>query len=116
MLLMLLFVGCEKEKENVRTKSFNFEATIEQLQSSDSTKVYFNNEQWIYWELGDQISIGSNMTTGNVTPAVGGLAGNRLRGLQRRLHCRPARELEIFRRPAPQTRCQQDYRLGRGNR
>ena len=44
MLLMLLFVGCEKEKENVRTKSFNFEATIEQLQSSDSTKVYFNNE------------------------------------------------------------------------
>ncbi len=73
MLLLLLFVGCEKEMENVRTKSFNFEATIEQLQSSDSTKVYFNNEQWIYWELGDQISIGSNMTTGSVTPAVGDL-------------------------------------------
>lgn len=73
---MLLFAGCEKEKEqDYRTKSFNFEASIEQLQgSSDSTKVYFNNEQWIYWEVGDQISIGSNLTTEvSATPAVGDL-------------------------------------------
>lgn len=57
LLLVLLPTACKKE---VQTRQFDFTATIEQP-SSDS-KVLLINEEWIYWEIGDRISVGSDQT------------------------------------------------------
>ena len=63
MVGLLLAVACEKEDEG-RTRSISFSATIEQLNSnSDDEKIVLRNEQWIYWEIGDQISIGSDIAS-----------------------------------------------------
>lgn len=63
VLAMLGFSACEKEKEG--NGSFTFNATVEGLSTTDDSKVYLLDEQWIYWELGDRISIGSDSHTGN---------------------------------------------------
>lgn len=61
MVGLLLAVACEKEDEG-RTRSISFSATIEQFRDpSDGQKIVLRNEQWIYWEIGDQISIGSDI-------------------------------------------------------
>lgn len=58
--IALSLTGCQPEPTK---RTFSFEAYTEQWQND--TKVHIdNNEQWIYWENGDEISIGSN-TTGN---------------------------------------------------
>lgn len=63
IFLSLLFAAlfatsCQKEK--VGGTSFRFNATIENLDSDDPSKVQLINEQWVYWEVGDQISIASD--------------------------------------------------------
>lgn len=59
MVGLLLAVACEKEDLG-RTRSITFNATIEQFRDpSDGQKIVLRNEQWIYWEVGDSISIGS---------------------------------------------------------
>lgn len=63
VLAMVGFSACEKEKEG--NGSFTFNASIEGLSTTDDSKVYLLDEQWIYWELGDRISIGSDSHTGN---------------------------------------------------
>lgn len=71
--LMLLSVACEKEDPgSSKTENFQFDATIEPLSSNDSSKVYLYKEQWVFWEFGDSISIGSEKSTTGV-PAVGTL-------------------------------------------
>ncbi len=65
--LLLLASACEKEKFK-ETTSFNFNATIEHLTNVDDSKVTLFKEQWIYWQVGDTISIGSNATTTNEAP------------------------------------------------
>lgn len=53
---LLALTACEDEKEAVR---YEFTATVEQMASeNNNTKVYLLNEEWIYWEMGDMISIG----------------------------------------------------------
>lgn len=69
-LASLLTVSCEKEIQ--KTMKVDFTATMEQP-ASDS-KVYLQNEQWIYWERYDVISIGSNKST-DEPPALASLAG-----------------------------------------
>lgn len=61
LLVVALFAAsCEKEKER---STFEFEASIENLSSADpNAKTYLLNEQWIYWELGDNISIASDQS------------------------------------------------------
>lgn len=61
-LLALLSVSCEKEQLR-EGRSITFNATIEQMDNSDS-KIFLSREQWIYWEIGDEISIGSNLSSG----------------------------------------------------
>lgn len=62
LLLALLPTACKKE---VETSKFDFTATIEQP-SSDS-KVLLINEEWIFWEIGDRISVGSDVTDGSTS-------------------------------------------------
>lgn len=62
LLLALLPTACKKE---VETTKFDFTATIEQP-SSDS-KVLLINEEWIFWEMGDRISVGSDVTDGSTS-------------------------------------------------
>ena len=63
MVGLLLAVACEKEDLG-RTRSITFNATIEQFRDpSDGQKIVLRNEQWIYWEVGDSISIGSERST-----------------------------------------------------
>lgn len=53
---LLALTACEDEKEAVR---YEFTATVEQMASeNNNSKVYLLNEEWIYWEMGDMISIG----------------------------------------------------------
>ncbi len=73
MGLLLLATACEKEiPVNGNLKDVQFNATIEPLEGSD-TKVYLFQEQFVLWELGDQISIGSDLTIADESPAVGDL-------------------------------------------
>ena len=58
LLLALLPTACRKE---VEMRKFDFTATIEQPTGGDS-KVLLLNEEWIYWEIGDRISVGSDQT------------------------------------------------------
>ena len=48
--------GCHKENRS----DFTFLSKIEQPTNSDGSKVYLLDERWIYWEVGDIISIGSD--------------------------------------------------------
>ena len=63
--LLLTVTACEKEgPDNRDLREVQFNATLEALQNDASgAKVYLENEEWIYWELGDEISVGSNLTT-----------------------------------------------------
>lgn len=64
----MLFSACRPEPDPpVPTSRFEFNSTIEQLDGDNDSKVYLDNERWIYWELGDNISIGSDVTTRNDT-------------------------------------------------
>lgn len=72
MALLLLTTACERDVPQGQVKQIQFNARIEPLAGSGE-KVYLYNEQWVFWEMGDQISIGSNMTTADETPAVGDL-------------------------------------------
>lgn len=73
--LLLITVACEKEIPVSRNlKEIQFNARIEPLSGVGNTKVYLYNEQWVFWEIGDKISIGSNLSTEDgVTPAEGDL-------------------------------------------
>ena len=73
LLMALLTVSCEKELP--KTMKVDFTATMEQ--PTGDSKVQLVNEQWIYWERGDEISIGSNMSTAGGEPAAkAALTGN----------------------------------------
>lgn len=62
LALLLTATACE---DDPIVQNIQFNATIEPLQSSDpNAKVYLHNEEWIYWEIGDDISLGSNKTSG----------------------------------------------------
>ena len=73
LLPMLLLTACEKDKLQP-SMGIDFTATMEQPSSGDS-KVQLVDERWIYWEPGDEISIGSNQTSANEAPASGFLTG-----------------------------------------
>ncbi|MGX8713579.1 MAG: hypothetical protein ACSW8I_07865 [bacterium] len=66
LLFAAVAVSCEKEKEKWE-RQFNFAATIENvvLDSTDRSKVMLVDEQWINWEVGDLITIGSDQTDGS---------------------------------------------------
>ena len=64
--LLLATTACEKPKTGNDT--FRFAATIE-APASDDAKTYLINEQWIYWEPYDEISIGSDQTGSEVYDA-----------------------------------------------
>jgi hypothetical protein len=54
---LLALTACEDEQQ---VASYDFTATVEQMASeNNNTKVYLLNEEWIYWEMGDMISIGN---------------------------------------------------------
>ena len=66
LLATLLATACEKElpqrQENLTEMRFN--ASLESLQFTDpNAKVYLHNEQWVYWELFDKISISSDKSS-----------------------------------------------------
>lgn len=66
-LLLLTLTACEKEKEKTNVQ-YNFVANLEKtpVDSTDSrSKVMLLNEQWINWEIGDIITIGSDQTNGS---------------------------------------------------
>lgn len=71
LLASLLAVSCEKEIQ--KTMKVDFTATLEQ--PAGDSKLYLLNEQWIYWERYDAISIGSNMSTADAAPSNAKLAG-----------------------------------------
>lgn len=64
MGLLALTAACEKEDFPKNLQNMQFNSSIEPLASSDNSKIFLYKEQWIFWELGDQISIGSDMSTG----------------------------------------------------
>lgn len=59
--LLALLVSCEPDNEERDLRSFSFKARIEQPASSSNSKIYLLDERYIYWELGDKISIGSDL-------------------------------------------------------
>lgn len=61
LLLALLPSACQKEKTG--NEQFSFNATAEAPVDYDA-KVRIDDERFIMWEYDDEISIGSNMTTG----------------------------------------------------
>ena len=62
----MLFTSC-KDDDLEGLRSFNFNASIEQLGNEKGSKVYLVNERWTYWELYDQINIASDVTTSGGT-------------------------------------------------
>ena len=60
---MLLFSGCEKEPSSRELRSITFNATLEQLRNASDSKIILRKEEAIYWEVGDEISIGSQNHT-----------------------------------------------------
>lgn len=60
MAITFLFAGCDNEEELV---DFNFQCNIEQIGAEKSAKVHLVSERWIYWDMYDEISIGSNLST-----------------------------------------------------
>ena len=63
LLFAVFFLpSCEREKEG--NGSFTFNASIENLDTDDpAAKVHLVDEQWIYWEQGDNISIASDQSS-----------------------------------------------------
>lgn len=57
--LLALLQGCKPSP--VETRRFTFNGTIEPFASTD-TKVYFSQEKFIMWELGDAITLSSQNT------------------------------------------------------
>ena len=55
----LAFTSCKDDRADIQ---MNFNATIERL-GNDGSKVILANERWTYWELGDQISISTDLLT-----------------------------------------------------
>ena len=68
---LLSLTACEDKEEMMQ---FEFVSTIEQMQSDNNAKVHLVNEEWIYWEPNDKISISSDTWTG--TPSMGYLTGS----------------------------------------
>lgn len=62
----MLAGGCRKEVPLMETLTIN--ASLEQPTNSDGSKVFLSQERWIYWEEGDEISIGCNVTEWNSIP------------------------------------------------
>ena len=65
-LLLLPFLAlssCEKDPLRYGMHDVTFNATIEQFTNNE--KIVLRDEQWIYWEVGDEISIGSELTDGS---------------------------------------------------
>ena len=74
VLAMVGFSACEKEKEG--NGSFTFNASIENLSTDDpAAKVHLVDEQWIYWELGDNISIASDQSSSQVVATLTNTGG-----------------------------------------
>ncbi|MCR5445034.1 MAG: hypothetical protein K6E96_05040 [Bacteroidales bacterium] len=66
---LLTLTACHDDQQ---VAQYDFTATLEQLQpESNGSKVYLVNESWIYWELGDMISI--NCDQGAPEPTDGGI-------------------------------------------
>lgn len=66
LLATLFATACEKElpQRQDNLTELRFTASLESLQFTDpNTKVYLQNEQWVYWELFDKISISSDKST-----------------------------------------------------
>lgn len=59
---LLLFVGCEKD---VQKSSFEFNAIAERPTSDDGAKTHLVNEQYVYWDEGDVISLASDFEYGD---------------------------------------------------
>ena len=59
-MLLLSFSSCEEDKD--KSATFNFNATLEQPSDGANAKVRLVGEKWIYWEWGDQITVGSDMS------------------------------------------------------
>ena len=53
MMLALGLTACHDEEQG----EYSFNATMEQPTSTDSTKVFLQDERYVYWELEDKISI-----------------------------------------------------------
>ena len=61
LIVFSLFASCEKYVFQGEILSpVDFTASIEALDNESQSKVRLVNEEWIYWEIGDSISIGSN--------------------------------------------------------
>lgn len=64
VLMAVLLVSCEKEIVR-NTRNITLNATIEQFSNpSDGEKIVLRDEHQIYWEIGDEISIGSDQSEG----------------------------------------------------
>ena len=64
LLMAVLLASCEKEIVR-NTRNITLNATIEQFSNpSDGEKIVLRDEHQIYWEIGDEISIGSDQTAG----------------------------------------------------
>ena len=59
-VLLLALSSCEREIIDRHATDYSLVARIEQPRSTDATKLHLVDEQWIYWEVGDIISIASN--------------------------------------------------------
>ena len=57
LFCVTLFAACRDDKQ----QDFTFNARIEQPTNTDGSKVYLDEERWVYWELGDEITIGSDI-------------------------------------------------------
>ena len=55
-LAALAMTACHDEE----LSEFNFNATLEQPTTSDGSKVYLENERFVYWEINDKITIASD--------------------------------------------------------
>lgn len=60
MGLVLMAAACERDIVGGDERTFNITSRIEGLYNANNAKVYLQDERWIYWEVGDLISIGSN--------------------------------------------------------
>ncbi|MBP3763821.1 MAG: hypothetical protein J6I49_08095 [Bacteroidales bacterium] len=62
-LLSVLATGCVPQEEELQSYTLN--AKIERLEDSEGSgsKVHLVNERWLYWEVDDIITLGSDLTT-----------------------------------------------------
>lgn len=62
-VFLLTAISCEKDSPR-ELRNISFNATIEQPTNNAGTKVYLENEEFVYWELNDYINIGSDASDG----------------------------------------------------